>query len=136
MNKIMFLLLLVFANFAAAEVNDWHLVTKPTAANAKIYGGYTAGCMDGGVKLPDNAAGYVLGGVHGNRFYGQPELIDYINKFGEKIHSHMNRILIIGDLSSPRGGGRRLLPVHCIKATKTGWMLISGLEVQKQGKMP
>lgn len=98
------LLLLTLPCVANAEILDWHLAKSPTSNQSQIYGTYSAGCMDGGIKLPVKGAGYYLGGVHDNRAYGQPELINYIKKLGRFVSTDLKRTLVIGDLSSPRGG--------------------------------
>jgi penicillin-insensitive murein endopeptidase len=103
MKIILFLWFLVGPCIAKAQIYDWHLVVTPTASHPKIYGTYSAGCMDGGIKLPARGEGYIHGDVHDNRAYGQPELIDYIAKLGKEA-SGIERTLIIGDLASPRGG--------------------------------
>jgi len=97
------ILLFVAPNIARAQMLDWHLVETPTLSPPKIYGTYSAGCMDGGIKLPSRGEGYIQGDVHDNRAYGQPELINYIAKLGREVSS-IERTLIIGDLASPRGG--------------------------------
>lgn len=104
MQILLLLLLLIAPNLAAAAMLDWHLVAKPTKQKAQIYGSHTAGCMDGGVKLPDSGVGFVAGDVEDNRAYGQPELINYITQLGTITHDKLQRTLIIGDLASPKGG--------------------------------
>lgn len=103
MKLSLLLLLVVLPNFTNAQMLDWHLVPQPTTNPAKVYGLHSAGCMDGGIKLPENGEGYIQGNVHDNRAYGQPEMISYISKLGKEV-SAIDRTIIIGDLSSPRGG--------------------------------
>lgn len=103
--KILFILLIyILPHNATADMLDWHLVKEPTNKNPRIYGTYFAGCMDGGIRLPKKGIGFFLGGVHDNRAYGQPELINYIKTVSKIVSDTTNQTLIIGDLSSPRGG--------------------------------
>ena len=103
MKIILLIFVLIFPELSNAQILDWHLVDTPTGNKSKIYGTYSAGCMDGGIKLPASGDGYVQGDVHDNRFYGQPELIEYITKLGREV-AGLGRTIIIGDLASPRGG--------------------------------
>lgn len=103
MKQILLLLFVILPSLAPAQMPDWHLISQPTINPPKIYGTHSAGCMDGGIKLPENGEGYIQGKVHDNRSYGHPEMIAYIAKLGKEV-SAINRTLIIGDLSSPRGG--------------------------------
>ncbi len=104
MKRILILLIVIIPNIASAQMLDWHNVRTPTNNPSKVYGAYAAGCMDGGIKLPGSGAGYVLGAVKDNREYGQPEMINYISKLGEKVNSITGRTLIIGDIANARGG--------------------------------
>jgi penicillin-insensitive murein DD-endopeptidase len=102
--KVIAIILLLMPNLASAEIFSWHKVTVPTDNNPAVYGSYSAGCMDGGIKIPHSGVGYILGDVQDNREFGQPEMVNYINALGEKIYTDIGRTLIIGDIANARGG--------------------------------
>ncbi len=104
MKRMLILLIIVIPELVSAQMLDWHFVTIPTGNKPQVYGSHVAGCMDGGIKLPEYGTGYVLGDVHDNREFGQPELIDYITKLGAAVYADTSRTLIIGDLATARGG--------------------------------
>lgn len=104
MKHILLILTLFLPQIASAQMLDWYKVQEPTSHSPKIYGSHTAGCMDGGMRLPESGVGYVLGDVHDNRAYGQPEMLDYITKLANNVYKDTGRTLIISDISSPRGG--------------------------------
>lgn len=105
MNIAFILLILILAMPSnASYLPDWSKVKTPTQSKPYIYGSYYSGCMDGGVRIADKGDGYSTSGVHENRYYGHPLLIEYINKLGKIIYSEFSRTMIIADLASPRGG--------------------------------
>lgn len=99
-------------NNVFAKEYDWHLVKNPTSKKPQIYGSYAAGCMDGAVKLAEHGLGFINNSNKDSdliknsiaRSYGQPELVRYIKNLAETIHNDLGKNIVIGDLSSPRGG--------------------------------
>lgn len=68
-------------------------------------GGYANGCLIGGYEIPKNGNGFQLMRLSRNRFYGHPDLYDFITDFSKTINQ--NKIfngILIGDTGSPIGG--------------------------------
>lgn len=86
------------------QQHDWHGVTYPTGEDAQVYGSYTAGCLDGGVSLPQEGEGFEVINMLNNRLYGHPDLIKTIEKLGKTVSEKYGRKILISDLGHPRGG--------------------------------
>lgn len=107
MKLIIFLLSLsVFsASQAQTDLDVWSKVSKPTAGRAvQSIGNYTSGCLRGASELPRNGAGYQVMRLSRKRFYGHPNLVQYIEKLGQTTHAQQLGSLLIGDLGQARGG--------------------------------
>lgn len=80
-------------------------VEKPAPLTARAIGGYSKGCLAGGVYLPINGPDWQVMRLSRNRHWGSPQLIDYM----ERLASDARALdgwpgLLVGDLSQPRGG--------------------------------
>lgn len=86
--------------------NEWAMVKNPTnyGASAQSIGSYTAGCLSGAVALPENGPGYQVMRLSRKRFYGHPDLKQFIEKLGLSATRQHLGVLLIGDLGQPRGG--------------------------------
>jgi penicillin-insensitive murein endopeptidase len=90
--------------YAAPAKSGWALVTKPSTGSARSIGEYSAGCLAGAARLPLDGTGYQVMHPSRLRYYGNPELIDFITKLGRAIHAEGLGPVMVGDLSQPRGG--------------------------------
>jgi penicillin-insensitive murein endopeptidase len=103
----LFILLLAFFTECAAysEASRWAAVTQPaTDAGAQSIGDYTSGCLSGAVSLPVNGPGYQVMRLSRKRYYGHPDLKQFIENIGLSVADRHLGALLIGDLGQPRGG--------------------------------
>ena len=86
--------------------NRWAMVTEPAKLgnSAESIGNYNGGCLSGAVSLPPEGAGYQLMRLSRKRYYGHPNLIQFIEKLGYTAATQKLGVLLIGDLGQPRGG--------------------------------
>lgn len=84
--------------------NAWSIIKTPTRQAPEPIGSYANGCMTGAQRLAPSGQGFVDMRRNRNRFYGQPELIDFIQALGRYTEQRHGRKHLIGDLSQPRGG--------------------------------
>jgi penicillin-insensitive murein DD-endopeptidase len=89
---------------AAAPANPWAEARRPSSGPARSLGGYSAGCLRGGARLPERGKGFRVAEPERGRFFGHPALIDFIRDLGRGVHRRGLGVLPIGDLSQPRGG--------------------------------
>lgn len=82
----------------------WNKTEAAEPEKAEAIGYYTAGCIKDAAALPVDGKGYQVIRLSRKRFYGHPELIEYIQSLGQMIASHLEGTLLIGDLSLQKGG--------------------------------
>lgn len=84
--------------------DDWAAATQPAAGAATVYGGYAGGCMQGATALPPEGPGYQAIRLSRKRNYGHPALIRYLQDLGRLVEKNGLGVMMIGDMSQPRGG--------------------------------
>ncbi|RIZ67723.1 MAG: penicillin-insensitive murein endopeptidase [Methylococcales bacterium] len=90
---------------ATPIAQQWAKVTQPTYdTTAQSIGNYNAGCISGAVSLPLDGAGYQVMRLSRKRFFGHPNLRQFIEKLGQNTENAHLGSLLIGDLGQPRGG--------------------------------
>lgn len=90
---------------AHPDAPKWAKIKTPTTSKAsESIGKYHAGCVRGAATLPINGQGYQVMRLSRNRFYGHPDLIDFIENLGRTAQNQKLGTLLIGDLGQPRGG--------------------------------
>ena len=80
-------------------------VAGPAPLAARAIGGYSKGCLSGGVPLSLNGPNWQVMRLSRNRNWGHPRLVDYL----ERLSSDARALdgwpgLLVGDMSQPRGG--------------------------------
>lgn len=89
----------------ASSAIDWSKVIQPTITDkAQSIGKYDAGCISGASILPLDGEGYQVMRLSRQRYYGHPDLINFIENLGQTINRQHLGTLLIGDLGQPRGG--------------------------------
>ncbi|HEY2734877.1 MAG TPA: penicillin-insensitive murein endopeptidase, partial [Polyangiales bacterium] len=78
--------------------------TAPAKGSARSIGEYSSGCLRGAAKLALDGPGYQVMHPSRQRFYGHPDLVDFIRKLGKQIKAEGVGDIMVGDLSQPRGG--------------------------------
>lgn len=86
-----------------SEQNVWGTVKTATPGPTRSIGSYANGCIAGARSLPPDGTGYQVMRLTRGRFYGNPELIDYITSLGNYAAKH-HSVVLIGDMGQPRGG--------------------------------
>lgn len=76
----------------------------PSSGPAAAIGGYSRGCLAGGMMLPADGPGWQVMRPSRNRAYGHPQLIAFIRSFAESARTQGWPGLLVGDLAQPRGG--------------------------------
>ena len=94
---------LACADGAAAQ-GAWAGVVGPAIGPPAIYGGYSEGCFRGGLALPLDGPGYQVVRPSWRRYYGHPDLVAFIQRFGRHVEEAGLGLAPIADMSQPRGG--------------------------------
>jgi penicillin-insensitive murein endopeptidase len=78
--------------------------TTPLAGPARSIGTYNGGCLEGGVALPLTGPAWQVMRVSRDRYWGNPNLVAFVERLAEKAKKVGWNGLLIGDMSQPRGG--------------------------------
>ncbi|OQW69420.1 MAG: penicillin-insensitive murein endopeptidase [Proteobacteria bacterium ST_bin11] len=89
---------------AGSTAKDWAKITTPSQESSQSIGTYTSGCISGAATLPLDGQGYQVMRLSRHRYYGHPDLIDFIQHLGQFSAEQKLGSLLIGDLGQPRGG--------------------------------
>jgi penicillin-insensitive murein endopeptidase len=89
---------------APASPSPWSLFRTPTKRPPQAIGGYSAGCVDGAVALPDSGDGFRVARPERHRVFGHPALVAMIRDLGHHLVTLHLSPLSVGDLGQARGG--------------------------------
>jgi penicillin-insensitive murein endopeptidase len=78
--------------------------TEPLAGAPRSIGGYADGCLAGGVALPITGPSWQVMRLSRNRNWGNPALIEFLERLGNNAKKVGWNGLLVGDMSQPRGG--------------------------------
>ncbi|WP_406546625.1 penicillin-insensitive murein endopeptidase [Succinimonas sp.] len=98
---------MLISSMLLAGAVSWGSFTTPLKADPNPIGSYSNGCIAGAVPLKLENPYYQVLRPQNNRYYGHPSLISFINDLAKKMNSGElaeNRIILVGDMSMPRGG--------------------------------
>ena len=89
---------------AQASPNPWGAVKTPANGSPLSIGDYSAGCLQGARALPLRGVGYQVMHPSRSRYFGHPQLIDFVKTLGRAVHAEGLGVMLLGDMSQPRGG--------------------------------
>ncbi len=89
---------------ADAAAASWHDFDSPYPEPPEAIGSYNNGCLSGAQALPLKGEGFQVIRASRHRYYGHPDLIEFIKEFAANIKSSSGNDVLIGDMSMPRGG--------------------------------
>ncbi len=79
--------------------------TLPSGGTPEVIGGYANGCIGGAAALPETGPTWQAMRLSRTRYFGHPELIDYIQGLSQQVAERTSWSgLYVGDMSQPRGG--------------------------------
>jgi penicillin-insensitive murein endopeptidase len=84
--------------------NPWALIRAPARGPASAIGDYSTGCLQGAAPLPLQGDGYRVMHPSRLRYFGHPELVQFIQTLGRAVKLQGLEPVLVGDLSQPRGG--------------------------------
>jgi penicillin-insensitive murein endopeptidase len=79
-------------------------ITEPLAGAPRSIGGYADGCLAGAIALPITGPGWQVMRLSRNRNWGNPALIEFLERFGNNAKKVGWNGLLVGDMEQPRGG--------------------------------
>ncbi|HDL4641347.1 TPA: penicillin-insensitive murein endopeptidase [Mannheimia haemolytica] len=104
--KLLKTLLVSSLAFTATALNatQWEKIKTPVQGKAQSIGGYSNGCIIGAQPLALKGEGYQVIRSARNRYYGHPQLLDYLTHLGKKTKAAGVPTILIGDMGMPAGG--------------------------------
>ncbi len=99
------LLILTLALFTALHTGSGRAAeSAESAAITESIGTYTAGCIRNSAAIPLNGEGFQVIRLWRERYYANPEMINYIIWLGKMVKEQLNAIVLIGDVAQRTGG--------------------------------
>jgi len=84
--------------------NPWAGQTAPSTGPSHSIGGYSAGCLAGGVELPLKGRGWQVMLPERRRNFAHRQMIDFVRALAAAARKAELGTVSLGDLSQPRGG--------------------------------
>lgn len=98
----------LFSGLAALAVSgnatQWERIKTPVQGQPQPIGGYSNGCIIGAEPLALKGEGYQVIRSARNRFYGHPDLLDFLQRLAKNTKSAGLPPILIGDMGMPAGG--------------------------------
>ncbi|CNF87633.1 penicillin-insensitive murein endopeptidase [Yersinia frederiksenii] len=82
----------------------WQQITHPVAGSPQAIGGFANGCVIGAMPLPLESADYQVMRADQRRYFGHPDLLNFIHRLGAKAQQNKLGTVLIGDMAMPAGG--------------------------------
>ena len=92
------------ASDVPSPANAWSVIEHPTSGPAASIGEDANGCLAGAKPLPVDGPGYAVVRLSRNRFFGHPDLVDFIERLGQRARTAELPTFYVGDMAQPRGG--------------------------------
>lgn len=89
---------------ASVSASPWEKFKTPTQGEAQSIGSYANGCLAGGEELPLEGEGYQVIRSNRHRYYGNPELIEFLQQLTHASNQLKIGNVLIGDIAMARGG--------------------------------
>ncbi|MEY4921917.1 MAG: hypothetical protein RLY17_634 [Pseudomonadota bacterium] len=92
------------ATVTAMAATPWQQITHPVAGVAQSIGGFSNGCVIGALPLPLESADYQVMRPDQHRYFGHPDLLNFIHRLSTQADQHQLGTVLIGDMAMPAGG--------------------------------
>lgn len=104
MKKILIVLLALMTSSSAWAATPWQKISHPVSGSAQSIGSFANGCIIGAQALPLQSDSYQVMRTEQHRYFGHPELVQFIQRLGSQVQQHNLGTLLIGDMGMPAGG--------------------------------
>lgn len=104
MNKNLLALLALLVSSASLAATPWQKITQPVPGSAQSIGAFSNGCIVGAQALPVQSDTYQVMRTDQRRYFGHPDLVQFIQRLGNQTSANGMGTLLIGDMGMPAGG--------------------------------
>ncbi len=95
---------MILSYLFVAVALSWSSFKTPTTDTPSPIGSYSNGCIQGAQKAQLDHPYYQVIRQQNNRYYGHPNLINFLDRLATNAHNKGLPVLLVGDMSMPRGG--------------------------------
>ncbi|MFT3452692.1 penicillin-insensitive murein endopeptidase [Klebsiella pneumoniae] len=104
MKNTVIALLALLASAGSQAATPWQKITQPIGGSAQSIGAFSNGCIVGAEALPLSAPGYQVMRTDQRRYFGHPDLVQFIQRLSNQVHNKGMGTVLIGDMGMPAGG--------------------------------
>ncbi len=104
MKNTVIALLALLASAGSLAATPWQKITQPIGGSAQSIGAFSNGCIVGAEALPLSAPGYQVMRTDQRRYFGHPDLVQFIQRLSNQVHNKGMGTVLIGDMGMPAGG--------------------------------
>ncbi|WP_016594899.1 penicillin-insensitive murein endopeptidase, partial [Yersinia pestis] len=80
----------------------WQKITHPVAGSPQSIGGFANGCVIGAQPLPLESADYQVMRSDQRRYFGHPDLLNFIHRLSAQAHQQQLGTVLIGDMAKKK----------------------------------
>ncbi|CNE10813.1 penicillin-insensitive murein endopeptidase [Yersinia nurmii] len=92
------------ASSSVMALTPWQQIDHPVTGTSQAIGGFANGCVIGAQPLPLDSANYQIMRPDQRRYFGHPDLLNFIQRFSEQAKRQQLGLVLIGDMAMPAGG--------------------------------
>jgi penicillin-insensitive murein endopeptidase len=89
---------------SGAPIDPWGMVGAATRGRAEAIGSPDHGCLAGAARLPLDGPGYEVVHPERRRYFGHPDMIDFVAGLARRAQAAGLPLLYVGDMAQARGG--------------------------------
>ncbi|EJK41101.1 penicillin-insensitive murein endopeptidase, partial [Klebsiella pneumoniae] len=96
MKNTVIALLALLASAGSLAATPWQKITQPIGGSAQSIGAFSNGCIVGAEALPLSAPGYQVMRTDQRRYFGHPDLVQFIQRLSNQVHNKGMGTVLIG----------------------------------------
>jgi len=104
MKKTLLLLCALLVSHVAPAATPWQTIRQPVSGTPQSIGEFSNGCIIGAQALPLEAPGYQVMRTDQRRYFGHPDLIQFIQRLSAQTHQRGLGEVLVGDMGMAAGG--------------------------------
>ncbi len=104
MKRLLLTLSALLFSASSLAATPWQQIQQPISGAPQSIGGFANGCLVGARALPLNSPHYQVMRQDQRRYFGHPDLIQFIQRLSTQVHNLQLGNLLIGDMGMAAGG--------------------------------
>ncbi|MFC0323176.1 penicillin-insensitive murein endopeptidase [Gallibacterium melopsittaci] len=104
LRKFVIAIVLLSCSSLTLAVTEWQKIKRPISGEPLPIGSYSNGCIIGAKALPLQGEGYQVIRSQKLRYFGHPEMLEYLVRLGKRVKAAGLPTMLVGDIAMPAGG--------------------------------